>query len=237
MRKILITNDDGIGADGIIRLAKVAKEYGQVYVVAPESQRSAMSHSITLRHPVVVRKEEFPVEGVVAYSCSGTPADCVRVGSLNIMKEKPDVVISGINLGYNCATDIQYSATAGAAFEGAFLGYRSIAISEGFEEKHPVTDKYLRVILDKIIDSDLEWGQIWNVNFPDCSLDNMKEIRFGTKVSRCAYFKDTYKEEVLEDGSISLSVNGHHEEESEEGTDLRAIYENCISVGVASNIH
>ena len=98
-RKILITNDDGIESDGIARLAEAAKEFGEVWIVAPESQRSAASHSITLRHPIDVLPHDFPVEGVHAFSCSGTPGDCVRVGSLNIMPVKPDVVLSGINFG------------------------------------------------------------------------------------------------------------------------------------------
>ena len=107
MRKILITNDDGIRADGIIRLARAAKKFGDVTVVAPRSQRSAMSHSITLRTYIDLEKVEFPVEGVEAYACSGTPADCVRIGCLNVIENGPDVVFSGINFGYNCATDLQ----------------------------------------------------------------------------------------------------------------------------------
>ena len=130
---ILITNDDGIEADGLIRLAEAAKEFGEVWVVAPKRERSAASHSITLRrHIDVYPHNDFPVEGVKAYHCSGKPADCVRVGALAVMPEKPDLVLSGINYGYNSATDIQYSATVGAAFEAAFQGIHAIALSEGF---------------------------------------------------------------------------------------------------------
>ena len=105
-RRILITNDDGIDSDGIARLAQAAKEFGEVWVVAPTHQRSAASHCITLREPIDVYPHDFPVKGVHAYSCSGTPADCVRVGGLSVMPAKPDVVLSGINFGYNVATDI-----------------------------------------------------------------------------------------------------------------------------------
>ena len=142
MKKILITNDDGINADGLIRLVKAAREFGEVWVVAPESQRSAASHSITLHKPIDVYPCELKLEddcgkvhsdsvqtvkgntdtkdsmalagddghrscNVHAFSCSGTPADCVRVGSLNIMPERPDVVLSGINYGYNACSDIR----------------------------------------------------------------------------------------------------------------------------------
>ena len=90
MRKILITNDDGIQSDGIIRLAEMAVKLGEVWVVAPDSQRSAMSHSITLRHSIEAWKVDFPVEGVQAFACNGTPADCVRIGTLNIVPGKPE---------------------------------------------------------------------------------------------------------------------------------------------------
>jgi len=164
-KKILITNDDGINADGIVRLARAAVKYGDVWVVAPETQRSAASHSITLRTFIDLEKYDFPVEGVEAYACSGMPGDCVRIGVLNIVPGKPDIIFSGINFGYNCATDLQYSATAGAAFEGAFQGITSIAFSESFSEIHDTTDDYLEAVIEELIDKPFEPGVIWNVNF------------------------------------------------------------------------
>ena len=115
MRTILITNDDGIEAGGIVRLAEAAAEFGEVWVVAPARQMSAASHSITLHSPLDIYPHSFPVPGVRAFSCSGTPGDCVRTGSLSILPRRPDVVLSGINYGYNVASDIQYSGTVGAA--------------------------------------------------------------------------------------------------------------------------
>ena len=146
MRKILITNDDGINADGLVRLARAAAEFGEVWVVAPDSQRSAMSHSVTLRHPIEAWQVDFQVPGVRAYACDGQPADCVRIGVLNIVPGKPDHVLSGINYGYNLASDLQYSATAGAAFEAAFQKIHSIAFSEDAGDIHEVTDRYLKGI-------------------------------------------------------------------------------------------
>ena len=160
MRKILITNDDGITADGIVRLAKAAKKFGKVYVVAPDSQRSAMSHRITLREHIDVRKYDFPVEDVEAYVSTGTPADCVRFGILNIVKEKPDVVLSGINFGFNSGTDIQYSATVGAALEAACVGVHAIAFSEGFDDVHEVTEAYLEEMIAKLIDRKLNQSML-----------------------------------------------------------------------------
>lgn len=236
MRKILITNDDGIDADGIIRLARIAREYGQVWVVAPDSQRSAMSHSITLRHSVEAWKVDFPVEGVTAYACNGTPGDCVRIGVLNIVPGKPDHVFSGINYGYNAATDLQYSATAGAAFEAAFQRIHTIAFSEAANERHEVTDHYIKEVIDKLLDKPLSFGQIWNVNFPGCQLEECKGILWDRTVSREDFYKDHYIETPLSDGKVSYLVEGVHNYEAEEGTDLRAIFDGYVSVGIATNI-
>lgn len=235
-KKILIVNDDGIDADGIVRLAKAAKAFGKVWVVAPDSQRSAMSHSITLRTTVEAYPCSFPVEDVVAYKTTGTPADCVRIGVLNLVPGGPDVVFSGINYGYNSATDIQYSATAGAAFEAAFQGYPAIAFSEGASDCHEVTDAYIEKMIEELMDAPLSYGQIWNVNFPDCKLEECKGVLRDRLVSHRGFFKDRYKEEKLENGGISFMVDGIYNEDAEEGTDFRAIVDKYVSVGIANNI-
>lgn len=236
-RTILITNDDGIDADGLIRLAREAVNFGEVWVVAPKRQRSAASHSITLHNHIdVYPYPEFPVKGVHAYHCSGKPADCVRVGALSIMPRKPDVVLSGINNGFNAATDLQYSATAGAAFEAAFQGFRAIALSEGFHV-HEVTDEYLHQIIEELIDKPLEYGQIHNVNFPECPLSECKGILRDRTVSHGMYYKDTYDvKEKLENGGVRLMVHGHIYADFEEGTDFKALVDNYISIGIATNI-
>lgn len=182
MRKILITNDDGINADGLARLVKVAKEFGEVYVVAPACQQSACSHSLTLRKSFDAYKVEFPVEGVWAYAVEGTPADCVRIGVLNIVN-KPDIVLSGINYGFNVASDIQYSATCGAAFEASFQKIKAIAFSEAAYDNHEVTDYFIRDILADLIDEPYMPNKIYNVNFPGCKLEQCKGILYDRKTS------------------------------------------------------
>lgn len=236
MRKILITNDDGINADGIVRLAKAATEFGEVWVVAPDSQRSAMSHSITLRHSFEAWKVDFPVPGVHAYACNGQPGDCVRIGVLNIVPGKPDHVFSGINFGYNMASDIQYSATAGAAFEAAFQGIHTIAFSEDAGEIHEVTDRYLREIMAELLDRPLFINQIWNVNFPGCRLNECNGILRDRKVSTDEFYKDRYIETPVSEGRISYMVEGIRNYEALEGTDLRAILDGYVSIGIATNI-
>lgn len=236
MRKILITNDDGINADGIIRLAQAATEFGEVWVIAPDSQRSAMSHSITLRHSVDAWKVDFPVPGVHAYACSGTPGDCVRIGSLNIVPGKPDHVFSGINYGFNAASDIQYSATAGAAFEAAFQGIHTIAFSEDACEIHEVTERYLKEIIAELLNKPLGVNQIWNVNFPGCQLAECNGILRDRKVSTDAFYVDQYIETTVSEDKVSYMVEGIRNYSALEGTDLKAIFDNYISIGIATNI-
>lgn len=236
MKKILITNDDGIDSDGLIRLAKVAMEFGEVWVVAPQSQRSAMSHSITLRHSIEAWEVDFPVPGIRAYACDGTPADCVRIGVLNIVPEKPDHVFSGINYGYNVGSDLQYSATAGAAFEASFQKIHTIAFSEDADEMHEVTDEYIKDIMGDLLDKPLEINQIWNVNFPSCRLKDCKGILKGRTVSTDEFYKDRYLEKKVSSGKISYMVEGIRNYEASQGTDLRAILDNYVSVGIATNI-
>lgn len=237
MRKILITNDDGINADGIIRLAKAAAKYGEVWVVAPESQRSAASHSITLRTHIDVFEYDFPIDGVKAYAITGTPADCVRVGMLGIMDSKPDIVISGINYGYNAGTDVQYSATVGAAMEAVFQGVPAIALSEGTSElSAAITDKYLDELLGKYIDIPYIPGKLLNINFPTCEMSKLQGIQTDRTVSVGCIYKDRYDCTDMGNGQKRYMVNGIYNEDVEDGSDLRALFDNYISVGYITNI-
>lgn len=236
MKKILISNDDGIMADGIIRLSRVAKKFGEVYIVAPDSQRSAMSHSLTLRRNLKVWEVDFPVDGVKAYACDGKPADCVRLGILNIVPGKPDVVLSGINYGFNVAGDIQYSATAGAAFEGAFQGIHSIALSEDSADLHEVTDEYIEDIIRELLDKPLGINEIWNVNFPACHLSECQGILKDRIVSTDNFYEDTYYEKRIDEKTIEYELEGNRILKGSEGTDLDAVLNNYISIGKARNV-
>ncbi len=235
--RILITNDDGIKSDGLIRLAKAALEFGEVWVIAPDDQRSAASHSITLRKTFdVMPCPEFPIEGVKAFSCSGMPGDCIRVGCLGILPEKSDVVLSGINFGYNCATDIQYSATCGAAFEADFQGIKGIALSEEACEETGTTDMFLHQILKECFETPSERGEIINVNFPGVPGNECKGILRNRTVSHSMFFKDHYDIEVLEDKTMRCIVHGTPNLECEDGTDMKAVIDGYISIGVVKNI-
>ena len=235
--RILITNDDGIEAAGIRRLAQAAKQFGEVWVIAPDGQRSAASHSYNFHNSVTLKAWDFPVEGVKAYACSGTPVDCVRVGVLKLMPEKPDFVLTGINQGYNICADIQYSATVGSALEAAFLGVRAIAFSQGSFRDADIADRYLADIMGECMKKDPGKNRIWNVNFPDCSLEECKGILWDCRVSQDDFYEDTYLEEVLEDGRSEFRLSyKRHWEAASEGTDLMAVREGYISVGPVCNI-
>ena len=235
MRKILISNDDGITSEGIVRLASIAKKYGDVWVVAPCKQYSAMSHAATFWDPIDVWPVEFPVEGVHAYATSGTPSDCICVALNAVMPEKPDVVFCGINAGYNIASSIQYSATCGAAFEAANEGFHTIAFSEYHEGPHEVTDKYLPQIISTFIDRPLGVNEIWNVNFPCCSVKECKGIKFDCEVSQVPFFTGNYNAIKQDGDKITYMFNYKPVWDAEEGTDLRAVIDNYIAVGRVRN--
>lgn len=127
---ILVSNDDGIQAEGLHRLAKALGEKGQVYVFAPDKQRSASSHALSIHNIIEVSQVEFP-EAEMAFQLSGTPADCVKLG-IDILKRRglvPDIIYAGINHGGNLGTDTMYSGTVSAAAEGVFAGYPAVAVS------------------------------------------------------------------------------------------------------------
>ena len=181
--------------------------------------------------------KDFPVEGVKAFACSGMPADCVRVGSLNVMPEKPDVVLSGINFGFNVASDVQYSATVGAALEGAFQGCLGIAISESTENCHEITDAYLRQLLAENINTEPMKDQIININIPGGKVDECKGIKRNLPTSNGSFYYDRYKLiEEKEDGTLVYEVDGIYNEECEKGTDFEAVVQKYISVGIVNNV-
>lgn len=237
MKRILITNDDGILADGLVRLARTARSFGEVWVVAPDRQKSAAAHSITLHDSVDVYPCDFPADGVHAFSCSGTPGDCIRIGSLAILPSKPDLVLSGINYGYNVGSDIQYSATVGAALEGAFQGIPSIALSEDASSCHEATDAYLYAVLEELADRELDASRIWNVNFPGCTLPECRGILRDRAVSGRVVYEDRYLvTERLPDGGKRYMVDGKYQAEAEEGSDFQAVLDHFVSIGTVTNI-
>lgn len=229
--RILVTNDDGIKAEGIHLLAEMAAQLGEVWVVAPDQQCSAMSQRITVHSDVFVRQEEFLVPGVHAYSVSGTPADCVKIALLYLLPAKPDVVFSGINFGYNIGFDIAYSGTVGAAMEAVMQGIPAIAFSNQSNGVYEVAKAYLRSVTEGLLARPVLANQVWNVNFPGCSLAQLRGIREVERIAQRQFYLDHYEREDYPDGCFRLVALGEPVTDGEEGTDMKAVLDNYISVG------
>lgn len=233
--KILVTNDDGIEAEGLKRLVKMATQLGEVVVVAPASQCSAMSSRISLRKPMVLKEYDYPVEGVKAYSLEGTPADCVKVALSYIIEEIPDYVFSGMNFGFNTGYDIIYSGTIGAAMEGLLHGIPSIAFSNDANDCYDIAEEYMLAITKKLIENPPAENQIYNVNFPGCKKEELAGIRENVKISHEQIYKDHYYKEE-NDGVITVEERGDLSDKSimKDGTDVYAVLHNYISIGTVT---
>lgn len=232
--KILIVNDDSIHAPGIRKLAKAAAQLGEVWVVAPEEQCSAMSQKLTLREQLTVRKvEDFPVEVVGAYAVGGTPVDCVKVALTYILTEKPDFVFSGINNGYNAGFDIAYSGTLGAAFEGVRNGIPSIAFSTAGDAHQDAVEPYLLPVIRELLEEEQEPGVVWNVNFPALKSRPLMGILRDRPVAPVSMFQESYIETIGPDGQVILTCHGIPTPDSmvNPGTDVEAVRQGYISIG------
>jgi 5'-nucleotidase len=228
--KILITNDDGIDASGLRKLAEiVVKLSDEVYVVAPSGQRSAVSHSITVGKALRVRQVPFPVGVKAAYSCSGMPADCVKAAVHAILQERPDVVISGINKGYNMGYDTVYSGTVAAAREAVYQGIKGIAVSAGGDD-YALADCWLERILRTLMDRKTASHEVWNINFPECGLEECRGI-METVPATYPYYKDAFTMMAVSETEWELLPDDEKFEPAGELTDFYATGHNFISVG------
>lgn len=233
---ILVTNDDGIDAVGIQKLAEMAKNLGEVWVVAPDKQCSAMSQRIHVRGELIVhRRKDFPVEGVQAFSVSGTPADCVKIALMEIMPQKPDIVFSGINIGYNVGQDILYSGTVGAAVEALSNEIPAIAFSSDMNGGYDVVDEYMLSITKDLLNRPLPANALWNVNFPGCKVSECKGILEDRIPATHQYYLDHFIRREISEDSFALDIQGVPVTEAAEGTDIRAVMDNYISIGVVRN--
>jgi 5'-nucleotidase len=174
---ILITNDDGIHAPGIFALKKALDSVADVLVVAPDTERSAVGHAITLSDPLRV-SEIHKDNSLFGYAVNGTPADCVKLGIRCISQKPIDIVVSGINLGPNTATNIMYSGTVSAAAEAVIMGVPGLAISlTSFDKlEFEYTCLLARQLVKKIFENGLPEGTLLNVNVPPLKPDEIEGI-------------------------------------------------------------
>jgi len=228
--EILITNDDGIYAEGISALAASLKKAGNVTVVAPDTQRSAVGHAITISDPLRVtearRNGEF-----FGYASSGTPADCVKLGIKAIMKKRPDLVVSGINLGGNQAYNVLYSGTVSGATEGALLGIPSIAVSLDTFVKpdYRAAAQFALKLALQCKTRPLPAGTLLNVNVPNLPAKKLKGVRVTNQSRTC--FNDWFEKRRDPHGVDYYWMTGDYKpKDPDQASDLNALRAGYVSV-------
>jgi 5'-nucleotidase len=240
MLRVLLTNDDGIHADGLqaLRRALVELEDVELAVIAPDANMSATARSITTRRPLWVTEVPFD-DGTVGYSCDGTPVDCVRLAALGLVGGfEPDLVVSGINHGSNLGDDITYSGTVAAALEGIVLGVPALAVSQQSQAREmdfrlgstfdfDTAASFTARVVDTLDDVPLPDGTLLNVNVPAGGVSGVEVARLGKRI-----YRDSLDEVDSDgDGRRRFRIYGdspiHHDEP---GTDLAAVAEGRVAV-------
>ena len=205
---ILLTNDDGVDADGIFNLTGALHSLGTLVVFAPESPQSGMSSAITIKEPIGY-KRIIKDEGLTVYSCTGTPVDCVKLALNEVLPVKPDLIVSGINHGGNQALSLHYSGTIGAAFEGCVFDIPSFGAS--LCDYHPGSDfsascRLVRLLAEQVLERGLPRGVYLNLNIP-----NIPDVK-GISVARQTagkWVREYIREE--RDGEKLFRLTGYYE--------------------------
>jgi 5'-nucleotidase len=232
--RILITNDDGINAPGLVTLEKIARALSDdVVVIAPETDQSGVSHSLSLSTPLRLRQI-----GEGRYAVSGTPTDCVLMGAQHLLKGKaPDLILSGVNRGQNIAEDVTYSGTIAAAMEGTMLGVPSIAMSQahgiggGEGLRWNCAEHHGPAIIRKLLAHGFARGTLFNVNFPDCEPDEVAGASVTIQGQRNqSALIDVVEREDFRGGAYYWLAFRRETPTRIEGTDLWALFQKRISI-------
>ncbi len=229
--RLLLVNDDGIHAEGIQRLAKELEKDHEITIVAPDDERSAQSHALTLRKPLVVKEVKLGGIESKAYSVSGTPVDCVRVAIDKLLSEPVDMVLSGINKGLNVGMDVLYSGTVSAAIEANMYNIPSVALSAQWEDgniNYDLAVEYGKFILEKLKDHLVKNNMIISINTPLLKNEEIKGIKV-CKIGGIVY--DYY---LMEDGYVKgesiLKAEGRMRNVEEEGTDRYYVSQGYVTI-------
>lgn len=229
--RILLTNDDGIHAEGLAVLERIARTLSDdVWVVAPETDQSGLAHSLTLSEPLRLRQISEK-----HFALRGTPTDCVIMGVRKVLDIKPDLILSGVNVGANMADDVTYSGTIAGAIEGTLQGIRSFALSQAYRHTDggivpwDVVETHAPKLLKKLMRLDLPDGTFLNLNFPTCSADAVT----GTEVTCQGKLDFGLSIDERSDGRghpYYWLRFGERHGDFRAGTDIHAIREHKISV-------
>lgn len=224
---ILVTNDDGVNSAGLRALSRAMGRLGEVWVVAPEEEKSAASHSLTIAGPLQTRRV-----GERTLCVQGTPTDCVLIAVHAVLGRRPDLLVSGINQGPNLGDDVTYSGTVAAALEGALLSIPSIAISLVSESEAQLgtAASFACLLAEHLKDSTVPAGVLLNVNVPDLPREEVKGVEV-TRLGRRTY-ADVISEKRDSQGGSSYLIRKSPPawEERGEGTDFAAVQEGKISI-------
>uniref|UniRef100_A0A7C2P1I4 5'-nucleotidase SurE n=1 Tax=candidate division WOR-3 bacterium TaxID=2052148 RepID=A0A7C2P1I4_UNCW3 len=220
---ILLSNDDGYDSEGIKILREYMLELGKVVVFAPSSERSASSHSITLRREILLKEVEKDI-----FAVEGTPVDSVLIGIYGVLQRKPDLVVSGINLGQNLGEDVFYSGTVAAAREGAMYGVPAMAVSlyvkrEDKTKYYETAAHFARRVAKFLLTHRLN-GELLNVNVPNLPLEKIKGVKFTRLSTRM------YKDPVIKLRNSTYIIGGEPLWHVSKGTDLEAVLEGYVSI-------
>lgn len=233
--KLLLSNDDGILANGIRALIESLSPYHEVYVVAPDRERSAAGHSLTLQTPLRVEEIEPKYGAKRCWMTTGTPGDCIKMAISAILSndELPDLVISGINHGPNLGGDILYSGTVSCAIEGALLGIPSIAISLASMhteyEDFKLASEFIQKFLTKLENYKFPPKTVLNINVPGLDKEDISGVAFTELGKRM--FTDTYERRIDPRGKVYYWLAGELINEPEDArTDIAAVRNNKISI-------
>ncbi|RKY66743.1 MAG: 5'/3'-nucleotidase SurE [Candidatus Latescibacterota bacterium] len=223
MNKILLTNDDGFSAQGLKALRESLSARWDVVVVAPATEQSAVSHSLTLRRPLRVNRLDQSL-----FSVEGTPTDCVLLAIHQLLPEKPDLLVAGINHGPNLGDDVTYSGTVAAAIEATQLGIPSMAIST-IGHNFAYAAQLVPYLVEKVFSIGIPHRVLLNVNFPDRPPDQVKGIRL-TRLGKRTY-QDTVTRESDPDGAAYYLIGGSNLTwTGGEDTDFAAVEKGMISI-------
>lgn len=229
--RVLIVNDDGIEGRGLYALAEALSAEHTVTVVAPHTQKSGFSHSLSFHKTITYAPYELGLKNVRSYSLTGTPCDCVKFAVDVLMKDAvPDIILCGINDDYNLGTDVVYSATVNAALEGALLGYPSVAVSIGREHAGDFTypAEFVRKNLDALLALKRTDTVCYSINFPSEKREEIKGIRFATLGLR--KFSDRYELRENKDGSGYLLLGEPIPMDNSSSSDVELIREGYITI-------
>lgn len=227
---ILVCNDDGITAPGIRTLIRVAREFGEVVVVAPDKPQSAMGHAITINSTLRIHTQT--VDGFTEYACTGTPVDCVKLAVNKILPRKPDLLVSGINHGSNASINVLYSGTMSAAMEGALERIPAIGFSltnSSIEADFSGAELVARNLIGMALKKGIPQGVCLNVNIPDISPDMLKGIRICRQA--VAVWEEEFDERKDPNGKTYYWLTGQFKNyDTGTDTDIWALENNYVSV-------